>query len=525
VTAQIFEIIESRIKEAEALVAELSLRSVATEAKTDVAIQTETPAFIKVKMKAGMGWNWLAKAINHKMVSVPEWKPIKPTDLEARMGSPRLYADKVYRFKAAELMGTGPLSGGKKPDKVREAAPSAAKSAVAHESSTPVDPDSSTPTLAAPTATPAAPTATPDSPPVSKVAPPTQKSRPKEKSRPKDSEDSDDGFNIFDPLGVFAVVGEAIDSALGAGDDWVNSLRQGPTDTFVDIHGVTLTTADVNKTVFGPAIRGTVHEEINMDLFAALSRAVKRPLSRPSVSLKGKTGVPLMKALKSYANNLAKGAKASAQLVDEIDELWGAAIQVAKEEGDLELVKAFEQHRKEYRECPAELPDLTAPEDLHATADSDTREPSNDEVRAAKNLKIEEPGTATATKKEESVDADVEDPSPQIELADDECLVGKRSPKAVKKANVCVKLYKFESASGLYLRGKYANGRSRYFKAATQSSPSKRVSSDTELSYYNEDANYTWTPISKVAWKVSERRDQYGKDWYSSKGPPVPKHR
>ena len=72
-------------------------------------------ASFRIKMKAGKGYNALAKQIHRRMKDHPDWQEISGKELRQRMGGQMLFKDHVYQFEPAQLLSDAPISGGLDP--------------------------------------------------------------------------------------------------------------------------------------------------------------------------------------------------------------------------------------------------------------------------------------------------------------------------------------------------------------------------------------------------------------------------
>ena len=79
------------------------------------------PERVEIKMKAGKGYDWLAKEINAAMAEVEAWTGIHGATLRSRMSDQMLYRDHVYVFSGEELLAGGALTGGMSASQIQTA--------------------------------------------------------------------------------------------------------------------------------------------------------------------------------------------------------------------------------------------------------------------------------------------------------------------------------------------------------------------------------------------------------------------
>ena len=117
-------LIDSNIQELQQLILEFEALAFPTEEPTPVAPCCQP---IRLKMRAGKGYDDLAKQINRRMQDHPDWQNLSGTQLRQRMGGQMLYRDHVYVFEAVNLLSRDPISGGLDPAQLKRAQEAGAK--------------------------------------------------------------------------------------------------------------------------------------------------------------------------------------------------------------------------------------------------------------------------------------------------------------------------------------------------------------------------------------------------------------
>ena len=111
-------LIDSNIQELQQLILEFEALAFPTE---ETLAPSPSVQPIRIKMRAGKGYNALAKRINQRMQDHPDWQHLSGQKLRERMGGQMLFQDHVYVFEAENLLSNDPISGGLNPSMLTRA--------------------------------------------------------------------------------------------------------------------------------------------------------------------------------------------------------------------------------------------------------------------------------------------------------------------------------------------------------------------------------------------------------------------